>query len=129
MNKFTKYWLPVLIWMGIIFFFSSMPDLKSGLKEDFILRKLAHVLEFAILTFLFLRALSAQGGPASGREHLNNKKIVIYSILFVLFYAISDEYHQTFVLGRQGALGDVGIDSIGILLMGLLWYIKEEGRK
>ncbi len=129
MKKFLKFWAPVLVWMGIIFFFSSLPSLKSGLEQDFILRKIAHVLEFAILTFLFLRAISAQGGPASGQKNLSIRKIVIYSIIFSLFYSLSDEYHQTFVFGREGALRDVGIDSIGIFLMGLMWYIKKSGRK
>lgn len=120
MNKFFKYWLPVLIWAGFIFYLSSIPDLKSGLDQDFILRKIAHILEFAILTFLFLRILA--------KEDLSNKNIIIYSIVFSFLYALSDEYHQTFVLGREGSLKDVGIDSIGILLMGLIWYIKNKGR-
>ena len=111
-----KFWVIVIIWAGFIFFLSSIPDLKSGLKQDFILRKIAHMLEFAVLTFLFLRALS--------QEKLNTKKLVIYSIIFSVFYALIDEYHQTFISGRQGALRDVGIDSIGILIVSLIWYIK-----
>ena len=120
MNKFLKYWLPVLVWAGFIFYLSSIPDLESGLKQDFILRKIAHILEYAILTFLFLRALA--------KESLSVKKIAVFSLFFSLFYALSDEYHQTFVFGREGSLKDVGIDSIGVLLMSLVWYIKNKGR-
>jgi len=116
MKKFLTYWLPVLIWAGFIFYLSSIPDLKSELEQDFLLRKIAHILEFAILTFLLIRAFAKQG--------LNNEKIAIYSIIFAIFYALTDEYHQTFVLGRQGTLKDIGIDSVGILLMSLVWYIK-----
>lgn len=121
MNKFIKYWIPVLIWAGAIFWFSSVPDLESGLKQDFVLRKIAHILEFAILTFLILRALS--------KENLSFKKVVIFSLFFSLFYALSDEYHQTFVFGRQGAFKDVAIDSMGILLMIILWYYKKREPK
>mgnify|MGYP001606221535 CR=1 FL=1 len=121
MKKLLKFWLPVVVWMGVIFIFSSIPNLKTDLKEDFLLRKIAHMLEFAILTFLFFRALS--------KENLNIKKIIIYSIIFALFYALTDEYHQTFIQGRQGALRDVGIDSIGILIAGLLCYIKDRRLK
>lgn len=116
MNKFFKFWLPVIIWMGVIFIFSSIPNLKSELKEDYILRKIAHILEFAILTFLLIRCLV--------QEKLSIKKIVIYSIIFAIFYALIDEYHQSFILGRQGTLKDVGIDGIGILLIAVLWYYK-----
>src|SRR4030042_1745839 len=116
MNKFLKFWLPLILWMGVIFFFSSVPDLKSGLKDDFILRKIAHIIEYAILAFLFIRALK--------QEKTGFAKTLIFSIILSLFYALSDEYHQTFVLGRHGSFKDVGIDSIGILLIGLVWYIK-----
>lgn len=106
----------MIVWMGVIFVFSSIPDLKSGLKEDFILRKIAHILEYAILTFLFIRALR--------RENLSIKKAIIFALIFAVFYALTDEYHQTFILGRQGTLRDVGIDSIGILIIVLICYIK-----
>lgn len=119
MNKFFKYWLPALVWAGFIFWLSSIPNLKSGLEQDFILRKIAHILEYAILTFLFLRGISAYSRPAVGW-----KKIVISSIVFSLFYALADEYHQTFVFGREGSLKDVGIDSVGIILTSILWYTK-----
>lgn len=120
MNKFFKFWIPVLVWAGFIFYLSSIPDLESGLKQDFILRKIAHILEYAILTFLFLRALI--------KERLSIGRVVVFSLIFSLLYALSDEYHQTFVFGREGTLKDAGIDSIGILIMSLVWYIKNKGR-
>lgn len=116
MKKFFKLWLPVLIWAGIIFALSSIPSLESGLEQDFILRKIAHILEYAVLTFLLFRAIK------TGR--LNTKRAIIYSVIFSLFYALSDEYHQTLVIGREGSLKDVGIDSIGIILTSILWYTK-----
>jgi len=116
MKNFWKFWVPLIVWMGFIFWFSSIPDLESGLKQDFILRKIAHILEFVILTFLFLRALR--------QEKISFFKMLIFSIIFSFFYALSDEYHQTFVGGREGTLRDAGIDSIGILLMAFLWYYK-----
>jgi len=116
MNKFLNYWLPVIIWAGIIFWLSSIPDLESGLKQDFILRKIAHMLEFAILTFLLIRGLK--------QEKLNYKKVILYSLIFALLYALTDEYHQSFVLGRHASLKDAGVDSIGILITVGIWYYK-----
>ena len=42
---------------------------------------------------------------------MRNKK---YAFVFSVFYAATDEYHQTFIQGRSGSLRDVLIDSIGI---------------
>ena len=113
MRNFFRYWLPVLIWAGLIFLLSSIPHLESGLEQDFFLRKVAHILEYAILTFLLLRAFGFK----------NSKSIVLAAIIAFL-YALSDEYHQTFVLGRKGRLEDVIIDSIGIILTSILCYTK-----
>jgi len=94
---------------------------ESGLKQDFILRKIAHIFEYGILCFLLLRALR--------EEKISLIRIVIFSVILSFFYALSDEYHQSFIYGRYGSLVDVGIDSIGILIIGLLWYYKNKGRK
>ncbi len=96
-------WLPILVWAALIFALSSIPSLGTGLGTwDTILRKCAHVTEYAVLAFLLRRALSAPWAFAAA-----------------VGYAISDEIHQTFVRGRHGAPRDVLIDSIGIVI-GLL---------
>jgi len=110
MNQKLKNWALVFLWAGIIFFFSSQPDLKSGLSNqwDFVLRKLAHITEYAILTFFLIRALK--------EYRLSRHRVLFLAFTLALLYAISDEYHQTLVFGRQGAPRDVLIDSFGILL-------------
>ena len=104
-----KLWLPVILWMGLIFLLSNMPDLKTDLKEDYLLRKLAHMTEYLILTFFLYRAF---------KETWKNTFpiLYIYPALISVLYAASDEFHQTFIHGRSGSLHDVFIDSIGILL-------------
>lgn len=116
--KFIKYWLPALLWASIIFALSSIPNLESGLGQDFILRKIAHILEYAILTFLLFKAFLSTGNQP------RTNKILALAMIVAFLYALSDEYHQTFIFGRQGKLGDVGIDTIGILIMALLCYTK-----
>jgi len=99
-------WLPVLAWAAVIFAFSSVPDLGTGLGTwDTVLRKLAHALEYAILGALLLRALGRLW-PA---------------FALGVVYAGSDELHQNFVPGRQGALRDVLIDVAGVALGLLAW--------
>jgi VanZ family protein len=92
--------------MGLIFFLSAQPDLDSGLGAlDFVLRKLAHATEFALLTLLWAWAIR----PLTPRSALP-------AALIALAYAASDEYHQTFVTGRSGSPVDVAIDAAGVLL-------------
>ena len=108
MKKFWKFWAPVVMWAGVIFVLSSVPDLKTDLKQDFLLRKIAHMVEFGILAWLFFRALN--------QEKISFSKKLIFSFIFALFYAFSDEIHQLFVRGRHCSLIDVGIDTIGIFI-------------
>lgn len=106
--KFFKLWVPVVVWMAVIFFFSSLPDLRSGLKYDFVLRKLAHITEYFILTFLFYRAFK-------GTFDITVLRFFIYPAALSFIYAVSDEIHQSFIPGRDCSIRDVSIDTIGII--------------
>lgn len=85
-----------------------MPNLESGLDQDFILRKFAHIFEYFVLTLLIF--------PAVFKSKQNKKTALFLAAVFSLLYAISDEYHQTFIFGRSGNITDVFIDSFGIFL-------------
>lgn len=112
-GKILNLWIPPVLWCGLIFYFSSLPELKTPFGIwDFILRKLAHAVEFGILTLLMARALS--------NYFLIKSRWLFYAALFSLLFAISDEYHQTFVAGREGTIRDVFIDGVGIVLMILI---------
>ena len=92
-------WLPVVVWAAVIFVFSSIPSLSSGLGSwDTMLRKAAHMTEYAILGALLVRAL--------GRE--------LPALLAGVAYAVTDEIHQSFVEGRHGSPVDVALDGIGV---------------
>ena len=101
-----RLWLPVVVWAAVIFAFSSVPDLGTGLGTwDLVLRKIAHACEFALLGALLLRALRDERAAfAAG-----------------VLYAASDEVHQLFVPGRVGSPIDVAIDSAGVAVGILLW--------
>lgn len=108
MIKLIKLWVPVVVWAGLIFFLSGIADLKTELKADFVLRKVAHSLEYMMLTFLLFRAFK-------GSFSLNPIRLYFYSGVLSLLYALSDEFHQAFIPGRYGSLGDVLIDATGII--------------
>jgi VanZ family protein len=101
-------WLPVVLWAGLIFTFSAIPSLGTGLGTwDVVLRKLAHAAEFAVLGALLYRALR--------REPL--------AILLGSAYAVTDEVHQAFVSGRHGSPVDWLIDTAGVVA-GVLLYSR-----
>jgi VanZ family protein len=110
-EKLLRYWLPPVLWMGVIFILSAQPSLPEYPDSllDLILKKAAHVMEYGLLAFLLWRALSR------GRGALSRPALVTAFLVSVL-YALSDEYHQTLVPGRQGRLMDVGIDAAGALV-------------
>jgi VanZ family protein len=100
--KILKRYFLLVLWCSVIFYFSSLPDLRITDKNilDFIVRKLAHISEYFILYALAFNSI-------------RNKK---YALIFCILYAASDEYHQTFIQGRMGCVRDVLIDSIGIFV-------------
>jgi VanZ family protein len=100
-SRALSLWLPVIVWAAVIFAFSSIPSLGTGLGVwDTILRKGAHMTEYAILGLLLLRAL--------GRE--------LPALAVGVTYAISDEVHQHFVRGRHASPIDVLVDTVGLAI-------------
>ncbi|MGE5472672.1 MAG: VanZ family protein [Ignavibacteriales bacterium] len=145
LKRVIIYWFLAIIWMSIIFQFSSKPAIQSdtqslfviqeinriannfGFKGEFLnngwnyfIRKIAHTLEYAVLGMLLCLALSSTG--------IKDKKLFLYSILICLIYAVTDEIHQAFVPGRAAKVTDVLIDTfggfIGIGLTSLLAHFK-----
>ena len=121
-KRWLYHWLPALLWMGVIFVMSSRSNLPSHPNEtvDFMAKKAGHVTEYGVLAFLLWRALSKERGwpvlPSLG-----------VAFFLSLLYAVSDEFHQTFVPGRSGRLTDVGFDALGSLFaLGLVWWFSRE---
>lgn len=141
MKKYTKVIL-LILWMGLIFYFSAQPSQESTIQTNVIVdmiykiytnvfggkldfnafngvwfkpvRKIAHFSEFAMLGVLAYINI---------KDYVKKNPIVI-SIIFSGIYAISDEIHQIYVPGRYCALVDMCIDvcgaTFGILLIHLI---------
>ena len=134
MKKTLSFWLPVFLWCGLIFTMSSIPTLpKVGfIWWDFIMKKSAHLIEYGILYFLLWRAITKAKLKVKNRRlrvetqgvDLKDIKIWIIPLIFGLLYAMSDEFHQSFVLGRTSKVRDVGFDFLGMLLM--LYWLKKK---
>jgi VanZ family protein len=106
--------LPLLFWLGVIFFLSDQPRLIVIEDEvgEKIFYKLSHVLAYAGLAWLWWRALSP------------NRQVTWIvlgmSVGLATLYGVSDEFHQLFVPGRHAQLADVLFDMSGALAMILL---------
>ncbi len=103
-------WLALIIWLALIFFFSNQPSLPAFPKSwlDLVVKKSAHATAYGILFLLWLNALRADQPPAY--------RTILLALALTFVYAISDEWHQTFVAGRHGQALDVAIDMSGALI-------------
>ena len=111
----NRYW-KVIAWCTLIFSVSSIPTLpKVGfIWWDFLLKKTAHIIEYAILFGITTRSLDQ---PKPWRT----------AFLFGIAFALSDEYHQSFVTGRSTRFMDVGFDALGLTLA--YWILKQRFNK
>jgi VanZ family protein len=108
----------LVFWLVIIFLFSSQPGLFPAHQDyDFIIRKLAHFSEYAILAFLMYKGISL----VSKKTFATNLWL---ALIFSSVYAFSDEIHQLIVPGRSGSVRDVIVDIFGILVA--VWLILLE---
>lgn len=133
MKRIILYIL-LIFWMGLIFFLSNEPAIESAdtsneivmkvvsvvenvvdyeFSEDevnnyfsFPIRKMAHLTLYLVLGVIIYNLLNTY----------NIKNKLLLSFMFCLLYALSDEIHQLFVIGRSGEIRDVLIDSCGSFL-------------
>ena len=121
------FWLPPLAWMGMIFYLSAQPDLpgppESWLNAwliDKLLKKGAHFGVYAGLAFWWWRALRRPQTLSEAKE--TGKIALLLAFGVSVLYAVSDEFHQSFVPGREPRLLDVLIDATGAATaLGLMW--------
>ena len=98
----SRFLTPILRWLK--------PDISPATiaQVHFLVRKAAHVTEYAILTGLLFRALRALMGGFWVRAAV--------ALVPALIFALADEFHQSFVASRTPSLGDVFIDFGGALV-------------
>lgn len=139
-KKRFLYLIPVIIWMVFIFYMSGktgqessgqsgkislfITNLLEKVRQDpiqemqnlqdileLVIRKTAHMTEYAIL---FLLSYLAMVKISMSQSRFYNRSI---AVLISLLYACSDEMHQLLVPGRSGRMIDVGIDMAGVLIV------------
>ena len=146
-RRFVRYWMPVIVWMALIFLGSTdmlSAEHTSRFLVPFLrwldpqislaalaviqlgIRKLGHLSEYAILAMLLWRALR------SGTRWQTKMSILFpVAALACLIFAASDEFHQSFVPSRTSSPQDVMIDICGALLgLAVCWmFARSEERR
>ena len=113
-------WAPPIALMAVIFILSAQPSLSSGLGWiDHVGRKVVHAGEYALLCFLWWRAL---------RTVMDRVAALAPAWAIAALYAASDEYHQRSVAGRHSTWIDVMIDAMGASLFALLMFRAQRNR-
>lgn len=128
------FWLVVTVfWCLAIYYFTAQPAFNDehtlrffysiGLPEamiritDFVVRKLAHVALFFTLAFLALQVV----------RHWRRQYLAAWA--FAAVYGMTDEWHQLYVPGRSGKVGDVLIDAAGAVICIAIVYLWDKRRQ
>lgn len=141
---FVSTWMPVILWMVVIF--AASTDLGSAehtsrflipflqwihpaiswrtiMQIEFLIRKAAHLTEYAVLAILLLRALR------TGAREMFARHAVLVLVLAAL-YAATDEFHQTFIPSRTPSPRDVMIDTCGAAVgLAIYWTLRKVGQR
>jgi VanZ family protein len=109
------YEFPVLIYAGMIFFLSSLSQFPMAVPSVRGLDKMAHFAEFYLFGCLIYRWLG------SFNHEIIRKTISPVTILMGILYGLSDEWHQSFVPGRDATLWDVLFDALGVTAAAIIY--------
>lgn len=110
--------LPMLLVMGSIFFLSHQSGDRLSLPSFPGADKLAHALIYGLLAAAILRALP----PRLRADQPGRAAAIVLAVCFG--YGLTDEFHQSFVPGRDASLGDLLADVAGAAILCTVWLGK-----
>lgn len=122
--SFVRDQLPALLWMGLIFIASSIPSQRFPDLGLFRYDKLIHLVIYGVLGFLLHRALSRQARfPTLARWS------GVWTVVLCVLYGVSDEFHQSFVPGRDMSVYDLIANTVGALLSMAIVRLGQRNRR
>ena len=142
MMRLIKHWAPAFIMMATIFGFSSIPskEMPSFGGMDFSIKKFGHALGYALLALTYLRGLRSFGqkydtaiegeNPSKSNAFTSfvGKHPYFFAWMLALLFSGTDEFHQSFVPGRNPSLWDVFLfDNLGVVTG--LWIYHLLGKR
>ena len=109
-SSFIRFWLPVILYCTAIFVQSSFPS-PLPLSGFALSDKLVHALAYAILGVLICRAANTVE-----RWHRQWGALFVIGVCAATLYGITDEFHQSFVIGRSAEIADAMANFAGSVL-------------
>ena len=111
-----KYWVPVILYAGFIFYLSALSSPVSGVSTNL---SILHVPLFFVLCYLLTRAIIASSG------NIGLGRAMIVAVAITTAYGVLDEFHQLFVPGRTFSYSDMELDFLGAgLIVFKDWWEK-----
>jgi len=117
MKDFLYYWIPVFVYAGIIFYFSSIPTIPPLILKIMPETLILHAFEYAIFGILLFRALI----NSKNKKWRNNT--ILLTIVIATVYGIINEINQYFIPSRTFSIFDIFANSIGSML-GIIINLK-----
>jgi VanZ family protein len=117
---------PVLVaWLALIFGLSSIPNEIQGPTGGVPYDKIAHFGEYGVLSFLVAWIVSR----ARGERRVGMAAAAI-GVAAAVLYGVSDEWHQSFVPGRDPSWDDLATDAVGAVAGAVAaWVVSRAGRR
>lgn len=119
LKHFVRFQLPALLWAGTIYYASSIPSSRLPKIAFLINDKIIHASIFFILGLLVYRALEPRVKPAGSQW-----KRFFIAVLAVVIYGFVDEFHQSFVPGRDVDIKDATADAVGGIISAAVVYLR-----
>lgn len=122
LRHFCLFGGPVIAYAALIYFLSSLSHFGDEIQIFSCFDKIAHLMEYLLFGFLICRWFSSLG---PGRK---KSAALIMTMVLGTFYGLLDEWHQSFVPGRDASLGDAFFDAAGVTAGAFLYRWLQERR-
>ena len=106
--------LPAIVWMGFIFAMSSREQFPQPFGLSTVLLSFAaHMMLYGVLAVLLLVAIASDGSTS--------RSTALGAIVAAALYGVSDEFHQSFVPGRDASVIDIIVNTLGATIAVSAW--------
>jgi len=117
-TRFIKYHLPLVLYSALIIGLSSLPWLRTPKIKHISVDKIAHFIEYALLAATTFWSFSHI-------QKLTQRKALLWSLLFVVIFAMVDETFQKIVPNRDSSIYDFFADVSGAVLVVFLLWLRQ----
>ena len=108
------YIFPACAYGGVIFYLSSLSVFPEEMPSFWGLDKIIHFIEYYVFGYLIFRCFAHRESSTFQR-----RQAILWTVGIGVFYALTDEWHQSFVPGRDPSAWDALFDTLGVAFAAL----------